>query len=138
MFLYNRLLHLGRLCGGSKFVVLTNVTHGLISSRRFEAHSLNTGEAMLRFTGRLIFDCVWFSGTSVGSFVMLMLVVELLSSLYEFSINCRLSSDGEESNNGMLTSASLDLLESDKFLELLELNIIGNKVPRWHYFEVVI
>ena len=68
--------------------------------------NLNTGEAMLRFTGRLIFDCVRFSGTSVGSLVMLMLVVELLSSLYEFSINCKLSSDGEGSNNGMLTSAS--------------------------------
>ena len=33
---------------------------------------------------------------------------------------------------------TLDLLESDKFLELVELNIIGNYVPRWHHLTVFI
>ena len=73
--------------------------------------NLKTGEAKLTFTGRLIFDGVGFSGVAVGSFGMLILVDAVLVNLYEFSINWRFSSAefrsvSEESNNGILTSAS--------------------------------
>ena len=62
MFLYNLLLQRGRLCGGSKFDVFTNVPQGRISSRRFAAHSLKNVKMIiinLRYVFQNLFNHVY-------------------------------------------------------------------------------